>query len=359
MPGAVGLWAALLWYGAASEVSWLFLLAAWVLVLGAAAAAYEAWNRRGLALGISVRSGLRAEGSPAGELPEQVLRTAPGPTPLFEGDGAELEIGLETRGASRGPAWVSGRIGGLEVTLATGLVPRRGWRRGRRIHDLRRGPLGATDWRIGTSDPVGFFVSRRNVTPSDVALVLPRFASLANRVGVRELEAAAAAPRAGSGNDLFGVREYRGGDPLRRIHWRSTARHGELVVREYEPPGIRTVCIVLDPAPPTVEVADQIARIAASEAWDCLHHGGRVWIWAPGLEPTASPRDLWAQLEWLARYPDCPPGRTDRPVHREDTVVVTAAPDLLRPDATRNWLVGDAKVDAEVGFERVGTAWPL
>jgi hypothetical protein len=125
---------------------------------------------------------------------------------------------------------------------------------------------------------------------------------------VRELEATAAAPRAGSGNELFGIREYRPGDSLRRIHWRSSARHGELVVREYEPPGLQTLTILVDSSPATQEVADQIARIAASEAWDCIREGGRVVIGAPGLEPSEAPRDMWSQLEWLARYPDVPSG---------------------------------------------------
>jgi hypothetical protein len=31
----------------------------------------------------------------------------------------------------------------------------------------------------------------------------------------------------------------------------------------------------------------------------------------------------------------------------------------LRHDAIRNWLVGDAAVDADFAFERVGTSWPL
>ena len=50
-------------------------------------------------------------------------------------------------------------------------------------------------------------------------------------------------------------REYRPGDPLRRIHWRSSARHGELIVREFEPPGVQTLGIFCDPSPSTPEVA--------------------------------------------------------------------------------------------------------
>jgi uncharacterized protein (DUF58 family) len=156
---------------------------------------------------------------------------------------------------------------------------------------------------------------------------------------------------------MFGIREYRAGDALRRIHWRSSARRGELVVREFEPPGIQTVAIVLDPAPPSRDVADQIARLAASEAWDCLREGGRVVISAPGLEPTESPRDLWGLLEWLARYPDLPPGFD---VDLPNAIIVTADPAMLDAPALRRWLVGDAPAGGDGGdFERVGTQWPL
>lgn len=34
--------------------------------------------------------------------------------------------------------------------------------------------------------------------------------------------------------EFFGVREYKEGDPIKRIHWFSTAKNNELVVREYQ-----------------------------------------------------------------------------------------------------------------------------
>jgi len=349
VPGAIALLLVLEWYGSTSEVPWLFLLGAWVFALIVGAAAYAAWNRRGLRLHLAVGRSLAAEDSPLEELPEQLLRAAPA-TPLFEGDGVALELGLDTGGASRGPAWISGEIAERIVSLGTGLVPRSGWRRNLDVEQLRRGALGATGWSISTSDPLGFFASRRECRDREIALVLPRFRSLSNRRLVRELEAAAAAPRAGSGNELFGIREYRPGDSLRRIHWRSSARHGELVVREYEPPGVQTVKIVLDPAPPMADIADQIARIAASEAWDCILDGGRVSLGA------LVSRDMWEILEWLARYPalECSDAWGGG-----DTVVVAADAGLLEPRALRNWLVGDAAADEEIEFERVGTGWPL
>lgn len=40
--------------------------------------------------------------------------------------------------------------------------------------------------------------------------------------------------RKGIGQDYFGIREYTRGDSLRHIHWRSSARHNRLIVKEYQ-----------------------------------------------------------------------------------------------------------------------------
>jgi uncharacterized protein (DUF58 family) len=360
--GALALFAILEWYAATSEVPWLFLLACWVFVLLAAAAVYAAWNRRGVTLHLTVRNSRPATGSPSEDLPEHVLRRGPFPPPVFEGDGLSLEITFHTRRGARGPVWCYGYVGEKRLGAGTGIVPKDGWSRLRTLSGLRRGPVGATRWTLGTSDPLGFFQGFRPAADREVALVLPRFASLAGRRRSRELEASLAAERAGSGNELFGIRPYRPGDSLRRIHWRSSARHGELVVREYEPPGLQTLRVVLDPSPSTTEVADQIARIAASEAWDCLRQGGRVVVSAPGLESIQS-RNLWDVLEWLARYPKpfVPSGAWRHlPTSGEEVVVITAGANADLPaKADRVWVIGDGEVDLDGDVERVGTAWPL
>jgi hypothetical protein len=348
--GALALAAILFWYGATSEVPWLFLLAWCLVALVAATGVYAAWNRAGLSLDLRIAGTSPARGSPVEELPSSVLRAGPAPAPVFEGDGFGLEIGIINARGPRGPAWAAGQLGAREVWAGTGLVPAGRWSAVKEMGAAPRGAVGARGWRIYSGDPLGFFRDVRPVADATVLLVLPRFKSLADSTPPRELEAAAAAPRSGSGNELFGIREYRPGDSLRRIHWRSSARHGELVVREYEPPGMRTVTILVDPAPPSAGVADQIARIAASEAWDCVREGGRVAL------GTLTSRDIWEVLESLARYPR---GDAVEAGGHDHTVIVTADPDLLDPAARRNWLVGDASVGEDVEFRRVGTAWPL
>ena len=372
--GAVALGLVLEWYGTTSEVSWLFLLAAWAFALVAATAVYAAWNRSGLELTLSARGGRPGLLSPLHDLDERTLRGSPYEPPVFEGDEAEVEIGLRARRGARGPAWVTGTIGGRQVTAGTGLVTAAGWRHLEAVPSMRRGVLTATDLAVHTSDPLGFFSGRRLSGRAEVAVVYPLFATLTATPHARELEASVAAPRAGAGNELFGVREYRTGDSLRRIHWRSSARRGELVVREFEPPGVRTLGVFVDPdAAGGAAAVDQVARIAASEVWDCLRQGGRAVLWAPGQAASdlARSRDLWSLLEWLARFPHGTPpgGPADDPPAVSEVVMVAGSPApgvvaaveaaRRRGAPARGWVVGDAEVQVDAPLRRAGTGWPL
>ncbi len=358
------------YYGTTSEVPWLFLLASWIVGLIAVSFIYALWNRAGLRLHLSAGGSTPSAGSPLEDLPEHLLRTGPLPAPIFEGDALRMDLGLDTTSAPRGPARLAGLIAGEHVGAATGVIPRKGWRHQVELQAMRRGPVDARAWIVESSDAVGMFRSRRTSPDAEVALVLPRFAPLSRRPQTRELEASVAAPRAGSGTELFGVRQYHPGDSLRRIHWRSSARHGELVVREYEPPGVQTLGIFCDPQPG--DAADQIARIAASEAWDCLRNYGRVMLWGPGLVPSTSSeaRNLWAVLEWLARYPTtASTGEDVDPPQVSEAVAVTAgaAQNVVealetirrRGGTVRAWVVGDSDLDMDAPVQHVGKEWPL
>ncbi len=304
------------------------------------------------------------------QLPERILSGGPR-VPVFEGDRVKLSLRIESSRGRRGPARVSASIGTTQLSTAAGLVRKQGWEEVRVVGPVRRGPIGVRGLTLERGDPLGFFTHHGRGLETELGLVLPRFTALAARPHVRELEASVAAPRAGSGTEMFGVREYRPGDPLRRIHWRSSARHGELIVREFEPPGVQTLGIFCDPSPPTPEAADQIARLAASEAWDCLRAGGRVILWAPGAETSlpSESRSLWALLEWLARYPNHVDELAAHAPRVGDAIAVIAtanpeiddALDLIRQRGgmVRAWAVGDAEVQSAVSLQRAGLEWPL
>jgi len=89
-----------------------------------------------------------------------------------------------------------------------------------------------------------------------------------------------------SGLDVHGIREWRPGDQARQVHWRSTARRGQLVVLEREVPrgGSLTVLVVGPTSQPGFE---QLVCVVASTAVAALAAGYAVTLLAdqPGLEP--------------------------------------------------------------------------
>lgn len=106
------------------------------------------------------------------------------------------------------------------------------------------GPLS-----VRVSDPFGLATRSVAVPGHDSLVVLPRTLPLLPVRGVpggSGGESASSPRMALHGEDDIGVREYRIGDDLRRIHWRSTARTGETMVRQDEEPTRRRALVVLD-----------------------------------------------------------------------------------------------------------------
>lgn len=50
----------------------------------------------------------------------------------------------------------------------------------------------------------------------------------------------------GQGQDIFGIRDYRPGDPVRFIHWKASAKQRKLVMKEFEAHAITKINILLD-----------------------------------------------------------------------------------------------------------------
>jgi uncharacterized protein (DUF58 family) len=95
------------------------------------------------------------------------------------------------------------------------------------------GPLA-----VSASDPLGLFSPRRvfpDIEPFDL---FPRVHAVAglDRLGSRQsfVSQELTTSRAGQSATYLGVRDYRPGDDVRRIHWRATARRGEPAVKELE-----------------------------------------------------------------------------------------------------------------------------
>ncbi|HEY8788250.1 MAG TPA: DUF58 domain-containing protein [Actinopolymorphaceae bacterium] len=114
--------------------------------------------------------------------------------------------------------------------------------------DLRgRYPIGPLTIRV--TDPFGLVEQTSRFADVDWLLVVPRVIALPYLPVPGEQastgESAARSVTAVGDQDLT-VREYRRGDDLRRVHWRSTARRGELMVRREEQPWRARATIMLD-----------------------------------------------------------------------------------------------------------------
>ncbi|MEV6740559.1 DUF58 domain-containing protein [Streptomyces sp. NPDC051104] len=114
--------------------------------------------------------------------------------------------------------------------------------------DLRgRYPLGPLQLRL--TDPFGMCELTRSFSTYDTLTVVPRveplppvrFAGEAQGYGDGRQRSLALA-----GEDDVIPRGYRYGDDLRRVHWRSTARYGELMVRREEQPQRARCTVLLD-----------------------------------------------------------------------------------------------------------------
>jgi uncharacterized protein (DUF58 family) len=102
---------------------------------------------------------------------------------------------------------------------------------------------------VRLADPFGLCELTRSFTSVGQLTVVPQTVSLPN-VRLASEHAGSGDSRARSvavhGEDDVATREYRHGDDLRRVHWRSTAKAGELMVRREEQPWETQATVVLD-----------------------------------------------------------------------------------------------------------------
>jgi len=106
------------------------------------------------------------------------------------------------------------------------------------------GPLS-----VRLTDPFGLCELTRSFATTDELVVTPVVSALPPvRLGGDWAGGGDAASRsvATSGTDDAATREYRHGDDLRKVHWRSTARVGELMVRREEQPFQSRATLLLD-----------------------------------------------------------------------------------------------------------------
>ncbi|MGE5285839.1 MAG: DUF58 domain-containing protein [Micromonosporaceae bacterium] len=118
-----------------------------------------------------------------------------------------------------------------------------------RIRSDMRGRFTVGPLEVRVADAFGMVEISRSFTGRSKLVVTPRVVPLPQQhtaadwlgAGDRTMRIAAT-----SGEDDIAPRAYRDGDPLRRVHWRSTARYGELMVRREEQPWHSRASLFLD-----------------------------------------------------------------------------------------------------------------
>lgn len=153
----------------------------------------------------------------------------------------------------------------------------------------------------------GLGAVHRTVRTEATVLVRPRVVELPRLPWFQgdrmaDLEDRSAVPAAGY-ELIRTIREYRPGDPLKSVHWRSTARTGELRIKETEgESSAGGVAIALDlGAGHTAETFEHAIVVAASLCAYGHGQGIAVTLYAQVGEP--ADQSLDGQLDWLARLP--------------------------------------------------------
>jgi uncharacterized protein (DUF58 family) len=218
-----------------------------VLVVGVAGAWGLLLTEGAIATGVLVDLALAG-----GVRPLQFARS--GPTAVRQGEPVVVRLLVTNRGARR----VHGRLRDAWPPSA-GATPRdaaidipageRRWIE-TTLQPTRRGDRKAARVTVRALGPLGLAARQGNHDVPWSLRVLPEFASrryLPEKLSrLRELDGLVAVNVRGQGTEFDSLRDYVGGDDVRSIDWRATARRDGMVVRTWRPERDRRVVVVLD-----------------------------------------------------------------------------------------------------------------
>src|SRR5262245_20174681 len=195
------------------------------------------------------------------------------PSRVHVGGDARVDLEVDDPGSVDSPQLLLTDVFDEGRRAARFLVPSlRGGQRARaayRVPTSRRGRYSLGPITLTVTDPFG--LARRSwvVGDRDEVTICPRVHELRPPPGApgRLRSASPFAVRfhapAVDGEEFLTLREYEVGDDLRRIHWRSTARTGELIVREDEAQWQPRAVVLLDTRPSAHDEASFEAAVEA------------------------------------------------------------------------------------------------
>ena len=118
------------------------------------------------------------------------------------------------------------------------------------INPLRRGYLNFSRCALTATDPLCLFRSRVSHNKPDRVLILPQRYRLPviDLPGSRRYQqgGVSLASEIGESDEFVSLRDYRPGDPLRHVHWKSMARTGKPVVKQYQDEYFSRHALILD-----------------------------------------------------------------------------------------------------------------
>jgi len=199
---------------------------------------------------------------------------------VVEGDDVRVDLEVEAQTGVVPPTLVAhespGKLGERRVELH-----RVGRRRFAGGYELRRVPRGRHSYdavRLTVQDP--FALAREQLVQGEpqALVVYPRLVRLDrlfSEGGAHAQDGRRLLLRRPTGYELHSVREYVEGESLRKVHWRSTARRGRLMVKELEDAPRDEVAVLLDGHAPRGEAFEVAVRAAGSVLQAHVRRGRR------------------------------------------------------------------------------------
>ena len=172
------------------------------------------------------------------------------------------------------------------------------------LERVPRGRYVVEQARATIDDPFGLARVEVDLAAGGALLVYPRLVALDrlfSESGAHAQDGRRLLLRRPSGFDLHSVREYEQGESLRKVHWRTTARRGQLMVKELEDAPRDEIAVLLDADASAVsgESFDVQVRAAGSILRAHAAHGRRA-VLAVNSASRPSARVSSLDGEWLA-----------------------------------------------------------
>jgi len=165
------------------------------------------------------------------------------------------------------------------------------------LRPRRRGRIELAGLTLARTDALGLVRSLNRVALAGRVIALPRRYRLPALAlpGRRRFQqgGVALAVTVGDSTEFVGLREYRPGDPLHKVDWKSTARRGTPIVREYQDEFFERHALILDTSTGRGEDAcfEEAVAVAASFVYaidtrecllDLLFVGGELRTYTAG-----------------------------------------------------------------------------